>query len=169
LLQERSQRLRGMVLTPKAASSMLILGALLDSVFWGSLAFSSKPTSRLARPTWGLGLSLYQILFHFKALLWESIILLLPAPLAKPTLLQYYCTPISQYTPPTDRPRLCMPYTIKYWRWQYRVKAKTWGSELAARLRVSPSLAFTRYWYYQYCMVYGIKKRGRRGGLYTAQ
>jgi len=44
-------------------------------------------------------LSPYKILFHFKALLWESILLLLPAPLAKPTLLQYYCTPIQQYTP----------------------------------------------------------------------
>ena len=36
--------------------------------------------------------SLYKILFRFKALIWESIILLLPPPphFAKPTLLQYY-------------------------------------------------------------------------------
>jgi len=41
-----------------------------------------------------------KILFHFIALLWESNTRLLPPPLAKPTLLQYYCPPISQYTPP---------------------------------------------------------------------
>jgi len=27
-----------------------------------------------------------------------------------------------------------------------------------------PNLAFTRYCYYQYCMVYSIQTRGRRGG-----
>ena len=59
--------------------------------------------------------SLYTILFHCKALLWESIILLLPPPpLAKPTLLQYHCTAIAQYTPPRRHPS-CMPYTIQYW------------------------------------------------------
>jgi len=42
---------------------------------------------------------------------------------ATPTLWQYYCTPISQYTPPL-RPTFCMPCTIQYWRWQYRVKPK---------------------------------------------
>jgi len=29
-------------------------------------------------------------------------------------------------------------------------------------------LAFTRYCYYQYCMVYGIHKRGRVGVVYCA-
>jgi len=66
--------------------------------------------------------SLYKILLYFKALLWESIVLLLPPPLAKPTLLQYYCTTIAQYAP-RHRPSFSMPYTIQYWRWQYRVKA----------------------------------------------
>ena len=37
----------------------------------------------------------------------------LPPP-ATPTLLQYYCTPIAQYTP-RHRPSLCIPYTIQYW------------------------------------------------------
>ena len=37
-----------------------------------------------------------------------------PNPPAKPTLLQYYCTTIAQYTPP-HRPPLFMPYTIHYW------------------------------------------------------
>ena len=46
-----------------------------------------------------------------------------PPPLVKPTLLQYYCTTIAQYTPSYLHP-LCMPYTIPYWWWQYRVKAK---------------------------------------------
>ena len=53
-------------------------------------------------------------MFRFKALLWESIILVLPPPLAKPTLLQYYYTTIAQYTP-SYRPPFCMPYTIQYW------------------------------------------------------
>ena len=36
-----------------------------------------------------------------------------PPPPAKPTLLQYYCTPISQYTLPTDPPFVChTPYHI---------------------------------------------------------
>ena len=44
-------------------------------------------------------------LFHFKAILWEaSILLLLPLDLQKPALLQYYCTPIAQYTPPYRPP-----------------------------------------------------------------
>jgi len=68
--------------------------------------------------------SLYKILFHFKALLWESIVLsFTPPPLAKPILLQYFCTTIAQYTPPY-RPPFCKPYTIQHWWWQCRVKAK---------------------------------------------
>ena len=55
-----------------------------------------------------------KILFRFKAILWESIMLLLPPPLVKPILLQYYCTTIAQYTP-SYRPPFCMPYTIHYW------------------------------------------------------
>jgi len=60
--------------------------------------------------------SLYKILFYFKALVWESIILFLPPPPpAKPTLLQYYRTPIAQYTPrPPHRPPVCMADTIQY-------------------------------------------------------
>jgi len=62
-----------------------------------------------------LRLSLYKTLFRFKALLWESIILSLPPPpLVKPTLLQYYCTTIAQYTPCYRHP-FCTPYTIQYW------------------------------------------------------
>jgi len=38
---------------------------------------------------------------------------------ALPTLLQYYCTAIGQYTTP-HRSLFCMPYTIQYWSWQYR-------------------------------------------------
>jgi len=45
-----------------------------------------------------------------------------PPPLVKPTLLQYYCTTIAQYTRSYLHP-LCMPYTIPYWWWQDRVKA----------------------------------------------
>jgi len=36
-----------------------------------------------------------------------------PPPLAKPTLLQYYCTTIAQYTPPHQPPVAChTPYNI---------------------------------------------------------
>jgi len=71
-----------------------------------------------------LELSLHKIMFHFiKALLWESIISLLPPAPAKPTLLQYYCTAMRNIRPPTDHPPPLYPYTIQYWRWQYRVKA----------------------------------------------
>jgi len=48
----------------------------------------------------------------------ESIILVLHPPPALPTLLQYYCATIAQYTPPA-RPLLCMPHTVRYWIWQY--------------------------------------------------
>ena len=44
-------------------------------------------------------LSLYKILCRSKALLRESSILLFPPPLVNPTLLKYYCTTITQYTP----------------------------------------------------------------------
>ena len=70
----------------------------------------------------GPQVSLYKILFLFKALLQESLIRLLPLPPTQPTLLQYYCTTIAQYTL-SHRPPFCMPCTIQYWRWQYRVKA----------------------------------------------
>ena len=56
------------------------------------------------------GAGLYKILFYFKALLWELIILLLPLPPAKPTLLQYYCTTIAQYTTPPVTSRVYAIY-----------------------------------------------------------
>jgi len=70
-------------------------------------------------------LSLYKHFFYFwvhpnfKALLWESTILSLPQPTCKayPTLLQYYCKIIAQYTlphrppPPPPPPPPPMPYT----------------------------------------------------------
>ena len=57
-------------------------------------------------------LSLYKILFHFKALLWESIILLLPSPLLQSLP---YCNTIARLSrnirPPTDPPFVChIPY-----------------------------------------------------------
>jgi len=57
--------------------------------------------------------SLHKILFHFKGLMWESIILLLSFPTAKPTLSQHYCTIIVQYTPPPPTPPShAIPYAI---------------------------------------------------------
>jgi len=57
-------------------------------------------------------LSLYNIVFHCKALVWESIIIVLPPPPVKPTVLQYYCTNIAQYTPPPLTPP-CVCHTPK--------------------------------------------------------
>jgi len=66
-------------------------------------------------------LRLHKIVFHCQACMHESIILELPS-FTLPIIVQYDCTTIAQYTTPHDHP-LRMPYTIQYWRWQYRVKA----------------------------------------------
>jgi len=61
-----------------------------------------------------LRLSLYKILFHFKGLLWESIILLLP-PLHLQRLPYYnsIARPLGNIRPSTDPPFLChTPYNI---------------------------------------------------------
>ena len=93
-----------------------------------------------ARPP-ARAVSLYKILFHFKALLWKPIIFLLPPSPAKPTLLQYYCTTIVRYTPP-HRPPLLTPYTIQY-RWkQYCVNASTsWPTPQNIHVRLYCALA----------------------------
>jgi len=56
---------------------------------------------------WPLGL--YKILFHFDAFVHESTIPLFLLP-ALPSLVQYYCTPIAQYTTPPPTP-LCVCHT----------------------------------------------------------
>ena len=62
------------------------------------------------------GLNLYKISFHSKALLWESIILLI---LLLPHLQSLpYCNTIARplrNIPPPHRPPLVMSYTIQYW------------------------------------------------------
>jgi len=46
-------------------------------------------------------------------------------PPAKPTRLQYYFTPVAQYTPP-HRPPVFMPYTIHYWsKYQQVIRTRT--------------------------------------------
>jgi len=66
----------------------------------------------LCVPPW---LSLYKILLHCKALVWESIILSLPPPTCKAypiaILLHAHC---AIYAPP-HRPLLFMPDTMQYW------------------------------------------------------
>ena len=72
-----------------------------------------------------VSVGLYKIVFQFKALLWKSIILLLPLPPHLQSL--PYCSTIARplrNTPPPHRTLLCMPCTIQYWRWQYRIKTK---------------------------------------------
>jgi len=110
------------------------------AIFWARRE-TCRPTSHSTPASRHvLLLSLYKILFHFKALLWESIILLCPHPPAKPTLLQYYCASIAQYTSP-HRPPLW--YVIHYTILVMAVSCK--GQAVAQGLRASIStLAFTR-------------------------
>jgi len=60
-----------------------------------------------------IGLSLYKILLHFKALLWEAIILLLPPYTCKAypiaILLHDHC---ATYAPPTDPSFYAIHHTI---------------------------------------------------------
>jgi len=97
---------------PQGATLALYIDPILRNSTADILFLSAGRVHALHCPLQGHGcnnryprqLSLYKIVIHFKALLWESIILLLPPPPAKPTLLQYYCTTIAQYTPPTPIP-----------------------------------------------------------------
>jgi len=66
----------------------------------------------------------YKIYIHFEAYVHESIIFSPPPLPVLPTLLHGYCTTFAQYTTPL-RPPLCMPCTVQYWSWQYRVTAKS--------------------------------------------
>ena len=52
------------------------------------------------------------------------------------------CTSIVQYTTPPRPPRVCIPYTIQYYRWQYRVKTNLHRHHLCptAILRAAVSL-----------------------------
>ena len=60
-----------------------------------------------------LALSLYQTLFHFKALLWESVILVLPPSTCRAhTIALLVHDHRATYPPHTDSP-LYMPYTIQ--------------------------------------------------------
>ena len=53
-----------------------------------------------------------------------------PHPLAKPTLLQYYCTTTAQYTP-SHRPPFHMPYTIHRMVMSVSCKGQAESSELS--------------------------------------
>jgi len=108
------------------------------------------PANRHSSIDDGRHLAFTRYFFRSKALLWGSITLLLPPPHLQSLP---YCNTIARLLHnirPPIWPSLCMPYTIQYWRWQYRVKVK---------------LAFTRYCYCQYCMVYSIHTGGRKGSL----
>jgi len=89
------------------------------SLRWLPVGAGSQSERGLTPSGRGAHLSLYKILFHFKALLWESIILVLSPPTCKQSLpycMHYYCycMTIAQYTsPPTDPSFLChTPYNI---------------------------------------------------------
>ena len=87
----------------------------------------------------GCGVRLYKISFRFEASLWESIILELPPP---PSRLQSLpnCNAIARLLRDVRRLTVspfCMPQTIQYWSWQYRVKATFvgvgWGGYMSTR------------------------------------
>jgi len=59
-----------------------------------------------------------------------------PHPLAKPTLLQYYCATIAQYTPSHRPPPFVCHTSYNVWRWHYRVKANL---QLTLLLAYAPS------------------------------
>jgi len=61
-----------------------------------------------------MGVSLYKILFYFKALLFKSIILLPPPPVQRLPYCNTIARPFHNICPLTD-PTLVMPYTINYW------------------------------------------------------
>jgi len=75
----------------------------------------TRQTGAVCMQLWQRRISLYKILFHCKAFLRESIILLLPPrsfkayPIA--ILVHAHC---AIYTPTTDPPPF-VPYTMKYW------------------------------------------------------
>jgi len=73
---------------------------------------------------------LNKILFHFTALVWESIILWFLPPPAKPILLQYCCTTSAQYT------------TVTLWRLQDTVLLRGLGLThyLSIYLSIHPSI-----------------------------
>ena len=113
--------------------------------------------------------SLNKILFYFKALVWESIILVLPPPTYKAypiaILLHAHC---AIYAPPPTPPLYAIHYTILV----LAISCKGQTGRRAGRRkpwRVGIyKLAFTRYCHHLYCMVYGINREGRWRGVYYA-
>jgi len=78
---------------------------------------SLKNSAGIVRPakweeSWKL--SLYKILFHFRALLREYIILRLPPPTCKAYPIAILSHDYSAICAPPPTPRF-MPYTIQYW------------------------------------------------------
>ena len=86
-------------------------------------------------------LVLTRLFFHFEAFAHESIIRVLPPP-------PYLHCPHHRNTAarilrkirPSPRPPFCIPSTIHYWQWQYRVEAKVRQTRCVCMHRVSLSL-----------------------------
>jgi len=102
---------RRCLLITKANWGLLILFIFL--CFIGSPCPAARRDQGDGRTkTHAIPLSLYKILFHFEALLWESIMLALPPPPptcnASPIAIQLHDHCVI-YAP--HRPPLCMPYT----------------------------------------------------------
>jgi len=81
----------------------------------------------------------------------QSSVYCLPPP-ALPTLLHDYFTTIAQYTIPL-RPASCMPYTIQYWSWQYRVKAKSSPRHRFGLTRIQHKYGVVYYCVYVYVCI----------------
>jgi len=142
LLPQRSNFPREMVITPKASTSIskermtprfLRHGlrarephppppAFARPILHFFIYFSQSLAARLLIATLPTYLLACTINWLFEAFVHESIILLLPPPIALPVRLQYDCSTITQYSTSLRSP-VFMPYNIQYCAQQYRVKA----------------------------------------------
>jgi len=99
----RHWHLLGMMRAFRVWALVLELGDAYAAAIGCASQVRLNPTMALA-----MSLSLYTILFHFKVLLWESIIRLLPPPICKAypivILLHDHC---AIYAPPQPPPLVC--------------------------------------------------------------
>jgi len=106
-------------------------GQSVVGVSLGQQATAPKPLRPRSRfhATGSTNLGLYKILFYFEAFVQESIIMLCPPHLHCP----HFCNTVARLLPKIRRPPqppFCLSYTVRYWLWQYLVKANTNRVEL---------------------------------------
>jgi len=115
LLQQRSKHPREMVRTPKVATSLFDCPqGQAEGSETLEVGNHNPPYLRYRRTARYGFFSLYKILFHLNALLWESIILLAPPPhLQSLPYSNTIARPLRNIRPSTDPPYAChTPYNI---------------------------------------------------------